>query len=76
MMPWENQQNKHLMKGSIVERLANQWAANVATMLRTARSVQIVRFEDLVSDPEFASKEIMKRLGTTVSLPQMNRLTR
>jgi len=75
-LPWEYKQLRDYENGSNIERLAMQWFASVATMLRTGRSLQIVRYEDLVADPEFASKAIMERLGTTASLPQINRLTR
>nr|CAB3240029.1 dermatan-sulfate epimerase-like protein [Phallusia mammillata] len=74
-LPWEFRDISEHNQASTVEQLAKVWVADVAAMLRTGRSFQIVRYEDLLQQPEKAAK-IMARLGTTITLPQINKLAR
>jgi len=63
-------------KDNAIEILAEVWNANLATMIRNGRHIQIVRFEDLVTNPQFASVSIMQRLRMTLPVPQINRIIR
>ena len=59
-----------------MEKLAEIWNANIVTMIRNSRQLQIVRFEDLITNPEYAATSIMQRLQTTIAVPEINRITR
>ena len=61
---------------STVEKLAEMWNANIATMIRNGRQLQIVRFEDLVLNPEYAATSMMQRLRMTIAVPEVNKLSR
>ncbi|XP_076801715.1 dermatan-sulfate epimerase-like protein [Clavelina lepadiformis] len=67
---------QNIKKGNDVERLSKLWVASIASLIRYGRSMQIVRFEDLVSNPEVASTKIYQGLGMTISVPQINKITR
>ena len=73
VLPFEFQNFK---KREMVEQLAEIWNANFAAMIRDGRHIQIVRFEDLVDNPQFASESIMRHLRMTLPVPQLNRILR
>ncbi|XP_002130087.2 dermatan-sulfate epimerase-like protein [Ciona intestinalis] len=79
-LPWEYvYMKKKDGKGgrdSLVEKLALIWARNIAVMIRTGRSLQVVRLEDLEKHPDKVVVEVFKRMGLTVSVPQINRVIR
>uniref|UniRef100_H2ZMX0 Sulfotransferase domain-containing protein n=1 Tax=Ciona savignyi TaxID=51511 RepID=H2ZMX0_CIOSA len=77
LLPWEySSMKKGKEKRTLVEKLAFIWARNVATMVRIGRGIQIIRLEDLEKDPGRVVVEVFKRIGFTVSVPQINRVIR
>jgi len=75
-LPPEFQWFSEPRKSSVVEQLSRLWVASVAVMIRQSTNTQIVRFEDVVSDPYFSITEIFKSYKRTVTLPQINRITK
>ena len=73
MLPFEF---RNFKGRSTVEKLAEIWNANIVTMIRNGRQAQIVRFEDLLANPEYAATSIMQRLRMTIAVPEINRITR
>ena len=73
MLPFEF---RNFKGRSTVEKLAEIWNANIATMIRNGRHLQIVRFEDLLTDPEYAATSIMQRLQMPIAVPEINKLIR
>ena len=67
---------RSLKARTTTQRLAEVWSSSVAGMIRNGRNLQIVRFEDLILDPQYASKSILQRLGMTIAVPELNRIKR
>ena len=59
-----------------VEELARLWAFSISEAIRQAKSLQIVRYEDVIRDPVHTITKMHKVYGTQLTVPQMNRLSR
>ena len=61
---------------SVIEQLARVWAIAVSEAVSQGRSMQIVRYEDMLLDPVKTFQKIVSLYGVTLSLPQINKVSR
>ncbi|XP_076810698.1 dermatan-sulfate epimerase-like protein [Clavelina lepadiformis] len=75
-LPRPYRQTQSHVTDNLIEILSMVWKADVKTVIGNAKSLHIVRFEDILTDPHKTAAKLLMQYGITISLPQINRITR